>query len=40
MQLAAGNPGTVSLFGQSVSSWTLIVLLLGIVIGMYIRHKM
>ena len=37
---AAGGAGTVSVFGQAVSAWTLIVLLIGIVIGMYIRHKM
>lgn len=38
--LAAGDPGTVSVVGQPVSAWTLIVLLIGIVIGMFIRHKM
>jgi hypothetical protein len=37
--LAAGNPGTVDIVGQPVSAWTLIVLLIGIIIGVYLRHK-
>ena len=36
---AAGGAGVVYILGQPVSAWTLVVLLIGIVIGIFIRHK-
>jgi hypothetical protein len=37
--LAAAGTGTVMIFGQAVSAWTVIVFLLGMVFGFFIRHK-
>lgn len=37
--LAAGGAGYISLLGQPVSAWTVIVFLLGTVAGFFIRHK-
>ena len=39
MTLAAGTTGFVTIFGQAVSAWTVIVFLLGVVTGFFIRHK-
>jgi len=37
--LAAGSTGFVTIFGQAVSAWTVIVYLLGVVTGFIFRHK-
>lgn len=39
MTYLAAATGFVSIFGQEISAWTIIMLLLGIVIGFILRGK-
>jgi hypothetical protein len=39
MTYLAASAGFVTIFGQAVSAWTVIVFLLGVVAGFFVRHK-